>query len=248
MHHSTSGHGRASRDRWLVSYADFITLLFAFFATMYAMSSLDAKKLSTVAQALQVAFDEKSHRAPLTLGNGVLPDRGPALVAPPADTIETVREQLLKDLGPDLLVGDKVELITDRRGLILSIPEAGVFPVGSDDLSLAAQELIGRMATSLGKVSNVVRVEGHTDDVPIHNVRFASNWDLSAARASRVVEFLIARGVAPDRLSATGYAEFHPRVPNASVEARATNRRIDLVILNAATLSAEEPRIGGSRQ
>ena len=77
--------------------------------------------------------------------------------------------------------------------------------------------------------------------MPIHNVRFASNWDLSAARASRVVEFLMARGHDPGRLSATGFAEFHPRVPNTSAEARASNRRIDLVILNAATHSAEEP-------
>ena len=90
-----------------------------------------------------------------------------------------------------------------------------------------------------------MRVEGHTDDVPIHNLRFASNWDLSAARASRVVEFLIARGLSPERLSATGLAEFHPRVPNTSPDKRASNRRIDLVILNAATTSAEEPAAAG---
>jgi chemotaxis protein MotB len=93
----------------------------------------------------------------------------------------------------------------------------------------------------LNRFPNAVRVEGHTDDVPIHNLRFQSNWDLSAARASRVVEFLIARGLTPVRLSATGYGEFHPRVPNASRDARASNRRIDLVILNAATTTAEEP-------
>ena len=90
-----------------------------------------------------------------------------------------------------------------------------------------------------------MRVEGHTDDVPIHTPRFQSNWDLSAARASRVVELLIARGVEPERLSATGYGEFHPRVANTSSESRASNRRIDLVILNAATTSAEEPQQTG---
>jgi chemotaxis protein MotB len=102
------------------------------------------------------------------------------------------------------------------------------------------------VANTLGGFANSVRVEGHTDDVPIHNLRFASNWDLSAARASRVVEFLIARGLNPTRLSATGLAEFHPRVANTSPENRASNRRIDLVILNATTTSAEEPSASGA--
>jgi chemotaxis protein MotB len=245
MNHASSGHGRASRDRWLVSYADFITLLFAFFATMYAMSSVDAKKLAAVAQALQVAFVDSSHQKAPARGRGVLEGvlRSGITERSTAELETLVSRELAAELA-----AHRLELIVDRRGVTLSVPEAGTFATGRDELSEAAHDLVGRIAATLDRFPNAVRVEGHTDDVPIHNVRFTSNWDLSAARASRVVEFLIARGLEPDRLSATGYAEFHPRVANRSPESRASNRRIDLVILNAATLSAEEPAIGRVRQ
>ena len=223
-------HGSVSRDRWLVSYADFITLLFAFFATMYAISNVDKAKLSTVAHALQAAFDEKAaERA------GAAPPPAPA-----ERSMADIEAAVSADLAAEL-ADERIELIVDRRGVTISIPEAGTFATGRDELSETAQALVARVALTLNRFGNLVRVEGHTDDVPIHNVRFASNWALSAGRASRAVEFLIARGLEPARLSATGYAEFHPRVPNESAEARASNRRIDLVVLNAATTSAEEP-------
>ena len=230
----------ASRERWLVSYADFITLLFAFFATMYAISSVDAQKLSTVAHALQVAFDDSDNGRSLSSGQGLLPENG-VIVEPQEQSSAEVQSKVSRELA-DELAAHRLELIVDRRGVTLSIPEAGTFAIGQDELSATAQQLVGRVAATLDGFSNSVRVEGHTDDVPIHNLRFASNWDLSAARASRVVEFLIARGLGPERLSATGLAEFHPRVPNTSPESRASNRRIDLVILNQATTTAEEPR------
>jgi chemotaxis protein MotB len=225
-----------SQDRWLVSYADFITLLFAFFATLYAISSVDALKLRTVAQGLQVAFDDRQPQAP-----PVPPERPPRVVSAQQErSNEDIAAAVSQDLA-DELKSERLELIVDRRGVTLSIPEAGTFATGQDELSESAQTLVGRVASTLNRFGNAVRVEGHTDDVPIHNLRFASNWDLSAARASRVVEFLIARGFEPARLSATGYAEFHPRVANDSDEMRAINRRIDIVVLNAATTSAEEP-------
>jgi chemotaxis protein MotB len=242
MRRSSSKHGRVSKDRWLVSYADFMTLMFAFFATMYAISSVDAKKLSTVARALQVAFDDSPRGRSLASGQGVLPERG--VVLTPESSTPDIQATVSRELAAEI-VSHRLEVIIDRRGVTLSVPEAGTFATGHDELSQAAQELVGRIADTMGRFSNAVRVEGHTDDIPIHNVRFASNWDLSAARASRVVEFLIGRGLGPERLSATGYAEFYPRVANTSPEARAKNRRIDLVILNQATSSAEEPATKG---
>jgi chemotaxis protein MotB len=227
-----------SRDRWLVSYADFMTLLFAFFATMYAISSVDAQKLSTVAHALQTVFDD-SARAAATAAVAMTP-RSTATIGAVEPSSNDVEAAVSEALAAELAAED-LTLIVDRRGVTLSIPEAGAFAIGRDELSDPAQSLVGRVATVLNRFPNAVRVEGHTDDVPIHTVRFQSNWDLSAARASRVVEFLIGHGIAPVRLSATGYGEFHPRMPNASAGARASNRRIDLVILNAATTTAEEP-------
>jgi chemotaxis protein MotB len=246
MHRSSSEHGRASKDRWLVSYADFMTLLFAFFATMYAISSVDAKKLSSVAHALQVAFDDSARGRELSSGQGVMPDHGAVMSGKPQRSAVDVENIVSRELAPELS-SDRVELFVDRRGVTLSIPEAGTFAIGRDELSDAAQELVGRIAVTLQGFSNLVSVEGHTDDIPIHNVRFSSNWDLSAARASRVVELLIARGVGAERLAATGYAEFHPRVPNTSAEARTRNRRIDLVILNASELAGEPVRVAAPR-
>lgn len=230
-------HGRVSPDRWLVSYADFITLLFAFFAMLYAISSVDARKLATVADAMQVAFDD-SPRIAERAADRVLPDE--ARFVPDTGDSTDVQAVVARDLAAEL-ASDRLELIVDRRGVILSIPEAGTFSSGHDALSATARDLVSRIATTVLAFPNPVRVEGHTDDRPISNVRFRSNWDLSAARASRVVELLIQRGVSADRMSATGYAEFHPRDVGDSDVARARNRRVDLVILNAGASAAEEP-------
>jgi len=229
-----SAHHRVSRDRWLVSYADFITLLFAFFATMYAVSRVDAQRLTTVAEAMQMAFD----RAPANR-RAVVPSKAMLDAQRAEQSSEEIRQIVSRDLTPEL-AADRLELFVDRRGVTLSIPEAGTFGVGRDELSPSAEGLIDRVGRTLEQFPNAVRVEGHADDVPIHNARFASNWDLSAARASRVVELLIRRGMAPGRLSVTGYGEFRPRTPNTSSTSRASNRRVDLVILNTVA-SADEP-------
>lgn len=218
-------HG-VNRDRWLLSYADFITLLFAFFTTMYAISTVDQGKLSKVAMGLQQALDSAG-AVPSSAG------KIPATIGSPFTSLEQLnaRAILEKDMAEELRSG-RMELLDDARGLVLSIPEASAFGTGSADLSETAQEAIGRLALSLGRMNNSVLIEGHTDDVPIHTARFASNWELSTARATAVVQWLVERGgIVPGRLSAAGYGEFHPRVPNESAQARARNRRVDVVIL-----------------
>ena len=213
-----------SRDRWLISYADFITLLFAFFTTLYAISTVDDSKLTRVAVGLQDALDVPDaarHR-----GNKI-PVVGESLLTREQLDAKAV---LKRDMAEDLESG-RMELLEDRRGLVLSIPEASAFATGSADLSPTAMQAVERLAGSLRKLPDAVLIEGHTDDVPIHTVRFASNWELSTARATAVVQWLIERGgVEALRLSAAGYGEFHPRVPNESAQARARNRRVDVVI------------------
>ena len=121
----------------------------------------------------------------------------------------------------------------DARGLILSLPEEAAFAVASSDVSGEARQMVDRIAAAVAPTPNSIRIEGHTDDVPIRTSRFQSNWELSTARASAVVEYLVTTsGLAPGRLSAAGYGEFHPRVPNDTPENRAANRRIDIVILD----------------
>ena len=216
-------HSAPSRDRWLVSYADFMTLLFAFFTTLYAVSTVDAGKYSRVAAGLHAAFEQP---ATVPLKSGVLPG-GQALLVQDQNNARAVIE---RDMAEALRSG-RMELLEDARGLVLSIPEASAFTPGSADLSDAAKQVITQLAVSLRDSGNDLLIEGHTDDVPIHSARFASNWELSTARATAVVQWLVEHErFPPTRLSAAGYGEYRPRVLNESAQARARNRRVDIVI------------------
>ncbi len=223
---------RAGHERWLVSYADLVTLLLALFTTLYAASTLDARKLNPIAVSLRDAFDAR----PVAT---VASESGrPAIVAPVElvariAAFEDLKVRLARELA-DAVRAQRLEIATDGRGLVISLPEQATFPVGTADITPGARALIMRVASTLAPLPNLLRIEGHTDDVPIRTSRYASNWELSTARASAVVALLIESArVDPSRLSASGYGEFHPRVPNTSPGNRARNRRIDLVVLDA---------------
>jgi chemotaxis protein MotB len=235
-----------------VSYADFITLLFAFFTTMYAISTVDAQKLAPMASSLQKAFDSQSGDGVLVAGGPAVAGMARARVAEPhvpteagKKSLNEIRTQLAKELA-DAVAAGRLELSDDPRGLVLSLPEGATFDVGRAEVSTPARELIARIAETLQPLGNSIRIEGHTDDTPIHTARYGSNWELSTARAAAVVAFLIeTHGFGPERLSAAGYGEFHPRVANDSPENRARNRRVDIVVLNS--VSAEQEPRGGRR-
>lgn len=209
---------RASGDRWLFGYADIVTLLFACFASLYATSLVPQ------------AATKPAEPAPV------------AVPAPePAPVPRSLVAELESVLGEDLILPG-VEMSTSLRGVVISLPEAGSFPAGRAELSQPARDVMLELADRLRDLPNFIRVEGHTDDVPIATPQFASNWELSTARATRVVQFLIDEcDLDPARLAAAGYAEFRPRLPNASAESRARNRRVDIVVLDPAIASREEP-------
>ncbi len=247
-----------NHERWLVSYADFITLLFAFFTTMYAISTVDAKKMNDMVGSMQAAFANGQAPAPLRRGGaaGVGADpRGAAAVAAthaavmPAATsvLPTMSEQAIKtQLEARLATQVKsglVDMSVDGRGLVISMREAGSFATGRADLSDTAHEVLREVAATLGQVGNIIRIEGHTDDVPINTERFRNNFELSTARATNVIAFLVAQGLGAPRLSAAGYGEFHPRASNDSEVTRAQNRRVDLVVLSPRVSEREEPQL-----
>jgi chemotaxis protein MotB len=224
----------------MVSYADFMTLLFAFFTTMYATSNVDRAKLNSVVESMQKAFvnSQPAVRSGAQARIGAAGTIAPQAVEQPGADLQ---QQLKERLDQDLKDG-RVSLDVDTRGVVISLRESGSFPVGSADLTPMARDVLSKVATTLVDLDATVRVEGHTDDVPIRTSRFASNWDLSTARAINVVQYLVgAGGLASSRLSVSGYGEFRPRVPNDSPENRAQNRRVDLVILNPGTRASEEP-------
>jgi len=226
-----SSHRRGGgQDRWLLSYADFVTLLFALFVTMYAVSTVDADKLAPAASSMRSAFDgETRHTGPVPI-----PDLGEIVAQAPPDA-DRVRDELARVLA-DAIAAGRLELIEDARGLVVSLPERATFAPASTEMTPVALELIARVAAAVQPFDRPLRIEGHTDNVPIHTREFHSNWELSTARAATVIRFLIERvAFDPRRLSAAGYGEFHPRVANDSPENRARNRRVDIVILEATS-------------
>lgn len=234
---------RAGHDRWLVSYADFITLLFAFFTMMYAVSTVDAERLRTMAKGLTMVFAEPRPQRVQDVGVTAR-DVQRTMSSPPS--LARIRDVLTERLHAQF-AQERIELTMERRGLVVSIREDSSFATGSADLSTEARGIFREIARSLAQIDNPLRIEGHTDNVPIKTSRFVSNWDLSARRATTVVEFLADEGgISPSRLSAAGYAHFRPRVPNDTEANRARNRRVDLVVLSAATGHAEEATTGVS--
>lgn len=213
------------QDRWLLSYADFVTLLLAFFVTMYAVSKVDSSKLVPAASSMKLAFEgRREHTVPMPEGGSVVPPV-------PVDPLVPVQENLRLKLN-DAINAGRLELTRDSRGLVVSLPESATFPPASIDVTDGARELIARVAAIVQASGHPMRIEGHTDNVPIRSSKFRSNWELSTARASTVIAFLIETlAYDPAQLSAAGYGEFHPRAPNDSVQNRARNRRVDIVIL-----------------
>lgn len=255
----------ANHERWMVSYADFVTLLFAVFVTLFAMSQTDKRKVEEVIASMRESFGyAKSNPSSrvnvldsteLTQIPSITPpaSKGPMNPQMPFDRSKKHRhhadEKDFKQVRAALEVyllkngmQDKVGLEITRRGLVVSLKEAGFFDSGSADIRVASYPLLAKIAESLSEFTNQIRVEGHTDNVPINTRAFPSNWELSAARATNIVKHLITYyRYEPEGLSATGYGEYRSVADNGSAEGRAKNRRVDIVLLNS-DVEKSEPR------
>ena len=252
---------RISHERWLVSYADFITLLFAFFVVLYASSQVDKRKVGRLALAIQVAFQEmgvfqaSTTEVPIDLATPMPFSTAQAIentertaslgriASRPDGALGTGVEngdlaELQAELETALAAEIKRQEIVLRRnpdGLVISLREVGFFESGSAQMKSASEAAFDRIAGILRQRDYRLRIEGHTDNAPIHNSQFPSNWELSTSRATEIVRLLIVRdGFGPDRLSAAGYAEYHPVASNLTREGRGMNRRVDIVILGHA--------------
>lgn len=233
----TRGRGRTGHDRWLVSYADFITLLFAFFVVMYAFAKADQKKQRQVTASINAAFKSMGMPMPPIPEQEPVPDPNAVvnddLLSPQEvkSDLERIHRALDGTLAGELKAGN-VSITMGPDGLVISLREAGFFDSGSAVPKPAALPTLRRIAASLEATPYGLRIEGHTDNVPIHTAEFDSNWELSATRATRIARiFLALKTVPPDRLAAAGFAEFHPVAGNDTPEGRAQNRRVDVVIL-----------------
>jgi chemotaxis protein MotB len=218
-----------SHDRWLVSYADFITLLFALFVVLFAASNADKEKVRTFAQAVENALDNSG------VGHAALtPPRIPKEAA-----LDSTYLALAESLQPEIS-NKQVRVGLDSRGLIITLNQTAFFHSGSAEFDPAMYPTLGKIASSIARVDNPIRLEGHTDSVPIHNDRFHSNWELSSARSIAVLELLATRfEIPPGRMAVAGYADTAPVSPNDTEEGRARNRRVDIVVLSRDALRKE---------
>lgn len=224
---------RPSHERWLVSYADFITLLFAFFVVMYSAAQLDQRRAGKLATAIQTAFQQYGSLPPEPAEVGGLAPHGDLRANPVGnseDEFQFLRGHLQTALATEIAKGD-VAVRRTPEGLVISLREVGFFDSGSAEIRTSSLAAFERLAKVLAETPSDIRIEGHTDNVPIHNARFASNWDLSTARATTTVRLLVTDyGFDPRRLAAAGYAEYRPIANNGTAVGRAMNRRVDIVV------------------
>jgi chemotaxis protein MotB len=217
-------------DRWVVSYADFITLLFAFFTVMYAISRVDSAKLGQFVGSTRAAFGPRTPQKAKPVIEGIAP------VSPGGERIRRDALRMIEMSG----AAGVVSVRPDERGIVLSMGEQVLFEAGRADVKPTAYNALAAVAAVLRKSRCDAVVEGHTDSLPISNARYASNWELSSARATGVLaRFLGDHGVPPERLSAAGYAEYRPVATNATPEGRGKNRRVDVVLLIEDAKEAE---------
>ena len=254
-------HAHENHERWLVSYADFITLLFAFFVVMFASSQANKLKAKQVSESVREALQhgEMSAAISVVLGRGKhdvdkrpdipdpatsiqkngLPPPPPNQQRPAPADLNKPASDLQKVLSQELQTG-KVSVRLDSRGLVISLREAAFFASGDDAVSPSSLPIIEKIAAGISELPNSVRLEGHTDAVPIHNSRFRDNWELSAARAIAMLVVLRDRfGLDTSHVAVAGYGENAPADTNDTEEGRAHNRRVDLVVLSAEGEKAE---------
>ena len=248
---------RNDRNRWLVSYADFITLMFAFFVVMYAISSLNESKYRALTVAIESAF--KSPAGQMNTRNLIeLPNKPnaampqpnePTLNAPKVPNTDEepkeVARKKMKSLADDIMTAleplvkqGKVRLLETSRGVTVEINDSVLFAVGQATLQPESQDALGAIAQILARTRFPVTIEGHTDNSPIATAQFPSNWELSAVRATTVLRLFNAMGVNASQLTAIGYGDTRPVETNSTLEGRARNRRVSILI---DSVRPEEP-------
>ncbi len=237
-----------NNERWLLTYADMITLLMAFFIMMYSMSVLNISKFRQAAISIRSGFGGAIRGQ----GKAILGSSGMFAVKPSPIEGDTagVSWKVLRPLVDYIDENDKkeIEIGKDQRGIVITIhSDSLMFEPGSAMLTTKAHPYLKKIAETLSEIDNNVQVEGHTCNLPTRQIEFPSNWELSTARATSVLRFLVERcGVDPMRISAAGYASTRPIAPNDSEENRKKNRRVEIIIMRPE--SDVEPSQGDMKE
>ena len=261
---------KENNERWLLTYSDLITLLMIFFVIMYAMSSINVQKFMTLTQSLNAALDP-NNKIPLqnlatsgltTAANPTTGDHSTGYSATPSPLTKQQKQQIQALMNENIRfsnlyqrlqqyvkkngLNNSVSLYNQTRGIQITLKDVVLFQTGQDILLPGAQQILKGLLPFLQSVNNPIVVEGYTDNVPIDTPQFPSNWELSTGRAVNVVHFLIANSLNPNRLSAEGFGQYHPVVPNTTSANRAMNRRVNIVILRNSIANIIEQTTGNS--
>jgi chemotaxis protein MotB len=222
-----------NHERWLVSYADFITLLFAFFVVMYSVSSVNEGKFRVLSDSLVTSFANNKPVGDLTLVNLPIQKSTPIQVKEEQKSTDNIRSYLkMANAIIAAKVPQGVKITSTERGLNIRIKDDALFQSGSASINPQIEEFIDLIAGLIKDLPNFIAVEGHTDNQPIRSVAFPSNWDLSTARANILVRYLIDRHhLTANRFSSTGYAGTRPIESNQTPDGQASNRRVELIVL-----------------
>jgi chemotaxis protein MotB len=243
-------HSAEHHDRWLVSYADFITLLFAFFVVMFASNHADKGHARALSDSIRKAFKNGAMHTISEKSENKEPARQNAEMAAKSKEARDGAEASLLELSSSLqslksslkseVENGAIHLSLEQRGLIISLEAAAFFPSGDNTIKESSYPAIGKVAEVLKRLPNSLRLEGHTDSQPISNGRFQSNWELSAARSIAMLRILSEKfGLAPQRMSIAGYADTEAVDSNDTEQGRGRNRRVDIVVVSRYGMQSE---------
>ncbi len=225
-----------NHERWLVSYADFITLLFAFFTSMYAISSVNAGKFRVLSESLAIAFNPSAgSSSKFNVGPELVKEARSHAAGQAKEDIFANSYKRIDDSLKTLEKNQKLSLFYDEKKIIIRVSDGVLFDPGSDEITKDGQQVLDEIASVLKDIPNYISIEGNTDNIPINTLRFPSNWDLSNARALQILKYFIKEHkFDPRKISATGYGEYRPIDSNDTPSGRKKNRRVDISILRNA--------------
>jgi chemotaxis protein MotB len=196
-------------DRWLISYADFLTLMFTFFAALYALSTVDKEKIGQFSNSLRLAFN---------------------VIERPIPGVGETKKPLMAEISKSVANIEGINVKSDPRGIVVTLSNDTAFMSGSADIKDTMAPALDNLAEILKKNPGRIVIEGHTDNVPISGGKYASNWELSTARAASVLNLFLQQGLDPNRFIIAGYGEYRPLASGVTNEGRAKNRRVEIVL------------------
>lgn len=219
-------------NRWVISYADFVTMLLALFMVLWAMGGMDNNKIKATNENVERVFASSTKNVKISKNAISINQNSNSQKTSESGLSE--QDKILKRLEKNPTLKNKTKLLKGSKGAIIRLNDKMLFSQGSAIIKPDVLSTLDNIAAELKTLDNFIIIEGHTDSTPISNKQYPSNWELSTARATNIINYLVKKdGLTPKKLSAVGYGEYMPIAPNTSYEGKTQNRRVDIIILSS---------------